>query len=491
MYYTILTLFLVCSMLAPYPSSCQQSESLWSKMTLQDLAMIHNILNENTVAALNDAEFQKWLEEGYKEARLMAEKVNDFDGYLAALKRYSSGFYDAHVRVYPLYQPIEMSWAGFLLRYEEGKYVVFHVVNDGKDYPKVNDTLTHIDGMDIKNYMRDTLFKYDEFNPDLDAGWVRSSSAITLRKANPFIPLPKQYSISSEGKARTLNFNWGTISTCHGEELVNSSYKPVKNDFGIRDFMDGEGAWISIPTFNIKNDEQINKMQTLLEQIPQYLQKKFLVIDVRGNGGGNSEWGTSLLKQIYGDSFVSTKLYDLNKNTYALYRVSPSNLAYFQELLLSTNEQLGNDSSTARYLDVTINKMKEAIKNRNFGTVQLGPEPPSSLISDTMEPKFKGKLYFLTSTSCGSSCLTFADQLFQMPQVIHIGYPTAADTFYVESRSVALPSKNARLQFPINMDMERRRGSNVQYNPAHRYMGNINDTQNIEKWLIDLISKKS
>jgi hypothetical protein len=137
-----------------------------------------------------------------------------------------------------------------------------------------------------------------------------------------------------------------------------------------------------------------------------------------------------------------------------------------------------------------VKKMDESIKQRNFGVIRLETEKNTQISSleslKDVDPQFKGKIYLLTDTSCGSSCLTFVDELFKMPNVTHIGLPTYADTLYLESRSVTLPSKNAILIFPTSADMGRKRQSNESYNPKFKYSGDSNDTESVEKWLTNI-----
>ena len=146
----LFVIFIALALITSCKSQPNHPISYWVDMTLQDLQIVHSQLEENTVAAINDSAFKNWLEDGYKEAQILAKKVNDFDGYIAVLKFYSARFYDTHIRVHPLLQSIDTNWAGFFVRYLGGKYF-FIYVGDGitrlTNSPKVGDELTSIDGV--------------------------------------------------------------------------------------------------------------------------------------------------------------------------------------------------------------------------------------------------------------------------------------------------------------------------------------------------------
>ena len=57
----------------------------------------------------------------------------------------------------------------------------------------------------------------------------------------------------------------------------------------------------------------------------------------------------------------------------------------------------------------------------------------------------------LTDTTCGSACLDAMSLLTEVPEVVHVGNVTSADTQYMEARPEQLPSGLATLVIPIKV----------------------------------------
>ena len=102
------------------------------------------------------------------------------------------------------------------------------------------------------------------------------------------------------------------------------------------------------------------------------------------------------------------------------------------------------------------------------------------------ESPVKAKVVFLTDNWCTSACLMFADLVFEMGDVMHVGQPTNADTLYTGVRKQKLESKYASLTLPTEVFRRRKRGSNQTYVPPHVFRGEMSDTFELERWIVAL-----
>jgi hypothetical protein len=80
----------------------------------------------------------------------------------------------------------------------------------------------------------------------------------------------------------------------------------------------------------------------------------------------------------------------------------------------------------------------------------------------------------------------FADLLFDMGDVIHVGLPTNADTQYTYVRDQKLETDNAVLKMPNAVFRRRRRAVNQTYVPKHVTTIDISDTYALEQWILEL-----
>ena len=86
-----------------------------------------------------------------------------------------------------------------------------------------------------------------------------------------------------------------------------------------------------------------------------------------------------------------------------------------------------------------------------------------------------------------SSCLDFVDRLKQIPNVLHWGEPTSADTVYTEVTDMWHDyHKDAyRFMVPVKQWNHRARKDNEPYIPDSVFNGNIYDDAAVEQWVLE------
>ncbi len=181
------------------------------------------------------------------------------------------------------------------------------------------------------------------------------------------------------------------------------------------------GHYIKIKTFSGYNDEVNKQLQDFADDAKDLRADKVIVVDVRGNTGGNSAWGESWAKNLYVYSA------DLVAETNSVL-ASPDNGNHYKRLmahLAKTNGTSGNEEYWGRLTD--------AINNYPN---QLSPIAPAA--KTPAQPKtftgFKGKIYLLTDSRVFSSGEMFVEMMRAMPRVTQAGLPTNASTYYSDIR---------------------------------------------------------
>jgi hypothetical protein len=156
--------------------------------------------------------------------------------------------------------------------------------------------------------------------------------------------------------------------------------------------------------------------------------------------------------------------------------------AHVEKLVVELGARLGEELRV--YLDKVAKGLADA---RAKGQVfyREYDDPPPSAQSQLPAPASSARVFFLTDGRCGSACLDFADVLYLVPGVVHVGLPTYADTQYMEVRPAPLPSGIAVLHLATKVWRNRPRG-NEPYVPKHRFTGDIADTAALEVWILTL-----
>ncbi len=250
--------------------------------------------------------------------------------------------------------------------------------------------------------------------------------------------------------------------------------------FGIEKLINGT-AWIHLHTFEPKQEE-IAKLNELITALPSLRSQK-VVIDIRGNGGGDSTWGDELLKSLFGVEHVNEALFKANQAVYTEWRASPENIEHAKGLVEQLKGEFGETHPMIKQMEITYEGMLTAYSKGESFYSDTGSPPPQSASS---APKlFNGPLIVIIDRKCGSACLDFIDSLKALnANISFLGETTNADSVYMELRRVALPSNKGFLGYPIKVYRNRPRGHNVPYHPDIPYTGDLQETHKLQNFVI-------
>ena len=118
-------------------------------------------------------------------------------------------------------------------------------------------------------------------------------------------------------------------------------------------------------------------------------------------------------------------------------------------------------------------------KGESYGRTR---EPQRKLTRPATDP-FAARVYLFTDIGCASACLDFADVLRRLPRVIQIGFPTYADTNYIDNTSQLLPSGLAYLSYSLKVYRHRARRNNEWYEPQILWPGGEVTDESIAAWV--------
>ena len=240
-------------------------------------------------------------------------------------------------------------------------------------------------------------------------------------------------------------------------------------------------TWISIPTF-APSTSQISSLQEIIRTLPQ-LRDETIIFDLRGNGGGNSEFGIQLLKALFGDEYATHRLAKEKQNIYVEWRASSGNLEHIKNFIPMLKQQFPESHPVIQWAESTCKGMQNALASGSYYYTE--PKPSKNPPQMNRPSPFKGKVIAIIDKGCGSACLDFLDGLNAMQSnTLFIGEPTGSDSVYMELRTIKLPSSKGTFGFPIKVYRNRPRGHNVPYVPDVRYHGDLNDTLALQKFVL-------
>jgi hypothetical protein len=463
-------------LLAAAPLALGESDP-WAAMARHDLTAIHDILKENHPGPV-DAEnprYGEWLEDGLAAANRRADSAASLDDYERALRFYTNGFQDGHIGIGLEVQSNDIAWPGFIVG--AGSTGGVEVTYAEPDSGVVNGAaLRSCDGRTLDELLAERVDPYY---------W---NSAIPHERYSHADRLLYHAALDPRKGPESCTFSSGEVRLKLRRTERDSFVKTLEAARGggsreprVRQL--GRVWMISIPTLAYNGEEKVKRIRAVIAEIAAKapkLRKSRVVFDVRGNHGGNSDWGEEIAAALWGKPWVDrvTNGFD---NT-ADWRASPSNLAAVDGFL--RRERASGLTESVAYLQKVHDAMAAALEARRpLARVDSPPKP-------TKEPPpadpIAGRVYLFTDGVCASACLDFADLLRRLPGVRHAGLPTSADAIYIDNTYARLPSGLAGLGYSMKVFRNRVRKNNEWYEPQVRWPGGEMTDEAVARWIASL-----
>lgn len=405
-------------------------------------------------------------------------QVKDFAGYRAVLSQYVSAFRDPHLRLNFGIQVARYQWPGLALRYRDGRYVVgtsrVAGVAEGAD-------ITTCDGRPMDQWI-DELAALEVGVPGVESTRAGFAGRVLVDAGNPFYRRPARCTIGGID----MPLAWTPISA----EAWAAAAVPVVE---IRDVATGlssfgsDGAWIRLPSMTPRSKADADLYHEVIRQAPGLRRRGVIVFDVRGNGGGSYNWFMAILNALYGRDYAS---YYARERL----RIKPVFVA-------STFKAPPKDAPPDPFatpadadLETVIDDVRQVKLPNGREVTVMGASDESRRARPAGPPPanpVSARVYVLTDYGCGSSCMSFVDEMLQFPGVRQVGLPTGVDMRSGSPLPYPLPGGTGTLLVPSMVRENRTRGENAPRLPSSRYHGDIADTAALQRWLTEDVMRES
>ena len=467
---------LACLPLAAQAQENDAAAAHWRALTQMDVEAAHRLLFDNHPAVTPDAKdpvFPGLLKKTYVEARARAARVTSYPGYVATMGAFANAMGDGHIWSHPLYVPNIIQWAGIVTAKRGPNWVVASSDKDivGEDITGAR--VVSCDGVAIDDFARDTLGRYQRVW-GVEAMRVLAAPRLLVDEGNPFVKRPAACVVEKDGAQRTVTLHWKSISRA---AFLASVKVTGKAGFGIRQV--GAGYWIALELLSVKAQAVIDAAKSQQDQLRN---APYVVVDVRGNGGGDDSYARKLADILYGPDYAQAHIGKGGDDSICqpVWRASPENIKAVDtegKVFAETGETAG-----AKEYSEAVIAMKKAMATDHALTGAPSCTPPESNAVATNAPPFiHGRVFLLTDSICFSSCINMAGFFHDLGATL-VGQTTGADTHFSEVREITLPSGLSTFSTlqAIESDMPRAIGPFV---PDIPYDGDISDTAALEKWI--------
>jgi hypothetical protein len=333
------------------------------------------------------------------------------------------------------------------------------------------------DGIQVDDFARDTLGRYQRVW-GVEAMRVLAAPRLLVDEGNPFVKRPTSCVMEKDGAPKTITLHWKNISRA----TFVASIKGVtgKAGFGIRQV--GAGYWISLEQLSVKAQAVIDAAKAQQEQLRS---APLVVVDVRGNGGGDDSYARKLADILYGPDYAIAHIGKGGDDSACqpVWRASTENIKAV-DAEAKVFAETGETEGAKEYSEAVV-AMKKALAAHHVLTGAPSCTPPESTVVPANAPSLMhGRVFLLTDSVCFSSCINMAD-FFRRLGATLVGQTTGADTHFSEVREITLPSGLSTFSTlqAIESDMPREIGP---YPPDASYDGDISDTAALETWIAQL-----
>jgi hypothetical protein len=483
------SLLSACGM--PLPAPIALGSEHWQEMARTDLAAMRQAIIDGHPGMIDDEnpDFHRWVDEGYAQALALVPGVDGYDSMLGAVRWYATGFRDGHL----LYSDNirsdgRVSTLGWRVERRGDRYVVARTLLSGtQPLPPVGATWIGCDGMDAEAFLRERVAPFFDRREHPDSVALRPM-AMLFSKPNSYQPKSCRFELAGGSRVdMAVRAREGTWSDLQSLMTGFKSSPRRPNGFTFKDGV----LWIQAASFQLQPDDA-KKFELLLTELRRTRGAHTLVVDLRGNAGGDSRIGQRLFDAATGGLEFDREGLDRLPQTHALWRVSVHSLAAARDSVERQSQLFGADSQQAR---AAREFEQQLLGAQDAGRLWL-EQPGGPLLTRAemtrrhARPKeFSGSVILLTDATCASACLDMADIVRSVPGALHVGRTTSADTLYIDIAYVRLPSGNA-MTLPLKVWRNRPRANNEALVPDHMLEMDMTDDAQVRTTVLLAVKGK-
>jgi hypothetical protein len=464
----------------------------WRAITETDLGAAYKLLRDNDPGGapeLHDTAFMDRLEKSHKLALARVPKVTSYDGYVAVLAGFANGMGDKHIWSRPSYVTNRPFWPGFLMSKRGDAWIVADV--DPLQASLKGARLISCDGTAAEDYARKTLGAF-RAEWSIGAQQIQNAPWLLIDDGNPFISRPKTCLFDQAGKSQSIDLDWQLIKREQLLPRVHAAIGAGAAGFGVR--KSGDGYWIALESLG--GDHPPEVVKAVEAQKDELRKAKWVVLDLRGNGGGASLFADEIAVSLFGKAAVSGRMGpdaadDPNPcgGLDGVWRVTPDNIANMKQVGAYFGAR--NAPEVKKFAEQVVSLLEAAqAKGKDLAgdlNCKAGAPPPPA--PRQIPSLMSGRMIVLTDNLCFSSCLSTVQEFLALG-AYQVGQTTDAATRFVDLREQHLPSGYSTFTVlqSVHLEILYQMGP---FTPSLFYNGDISDTAALEKWVAGTVVAKA
>ncbi|WP_238560168.1 S41 family peptidase [Sphingomonas sp. Mn802worker] len=460
----------------------------WSATLLTDAQAFHDQVVEDHPGPYNrlDPGFSASNDRALALALTRARQVRDYPGYLWAMRGYVAHFNDGHVAFdVQKPEPIALEWPGFLTGFDGAGRQVVRTVAEGAGLPPVGAVLEQCDGIAAETLAARNVGAF-RGRWQLASQRATQGGRLFIDARNPFITRPSRCTFRVNGRRQQVTLAWRPLPDAEFDTRFAATAPRARPAIGAHVLADGT-RWYAMSNFDGNPEGATAKalrpmIADLTRDRDQVVAAPRIVLDLRGNGGGSSEWSQQIARVIWGRAAVDKAAVSSEA---VEWRASASNLATLQGYKAEWQASPNGSPEAIAWAGKIVDGMARArargepLWRDDSDETKNEPVTPAAVAPPT------ARVFVLTDWGCGSACLDAVD-LWTALGAVQVGQDTSADTLYMDVREKPLPSGIGEAVIPMKVYRDRKRASNQPAIPHYRFTGDMRDDAALESWIAGL-----
>lgn len=244
-----------------------------------------------------------------------------------------------------------------------------------------------------------------------------------------------------QGKRYAVLLSWRKTRLAHIDNLAESSHSPLRVSQTPPITSLGGYYWITLRTLGPEAQQIVQAVRNNQDALKA---SRLVIIDLRGNGGGDSTYAKRIAELLVGRDRVSAIEGTPSPCAGEYWRATQGNLHELQDDVLKARRD-DNEQAEAFFAPV-VRDMAIAVAGRQAFSPELPPCAPVTPSAETsayrqhvIQLATQTRLLLVTDHYCFSSCLIAVD-LFRRLGALQLGETTDMSSRYIEVREILLPS---------------------------------------------------
>jgi hypothetical protein len=451
-----------------------QSAEAWAQLAKADIEASYTILfnNHPGIVDPNNRSFPRLLAEARESSLKLVPRIDGPAAYMFSLLRFNATLQDGHAGPFPsLPQELEGSprWPGFLVAWRGDGLWVHH--SEVAAVP-AGARILSVDGKPVEALIRERVFAYE---PGLDqpGRWWLRGGRLLIDSGNPFLdPLRRCEIQTADRQRREVTLDWRSMPDSAYDligSVTNGDRLPIELQWH-----EERWPWIALPTFQ-PDESEVKAYDELVRAIEaqreRLLKAPAIVLDLRHNQGGSSQWSVRVASTLWGADRVQRRRNAWSAKSQTWWRASPENTSFVEALgdkikelgmheLVPEIRRVGEGMRAALangepFFNQSGDKLVEPVPSREEAAKDLASDPLPLTVP----------VFVIVPPQCASAGLDAVDTFKLFPNTRLVGAPSSADSTYMEVRLQELPSGFGQIIVPNKVYIDRPRGNGEYYTP--------------------------